>query len=52
MASSLKNKKYSKLKILGSGDLKTKVDISTNYVSKNAKSKIEKIGGKLTLVKN
>ena len=46
------NKKYSKLKILGSGDLKTKVDISTNYVSKNAKSKIEKIGGKLTLVKN
>ena len=46
------NKKYSKLKILGSGELKSKVDISANYFSDQAKKKIEKLGGKLTLVKN
>ena len=46
------NKKYSKLKILGSGELKSKVDISANYFSDQAKKKIEKLGGKFTLVKN
>ena len=46
------NKKYSKLKILGSGELKNKVDISANYFSEQAKIKIEKLGGKLTVVKN
>ena len=46
------NKKYSKLKILGSGELKSKVDISANYFSDQAKKKIEKLGGKLTVVKN
>ena len=46
------NKKYSKLKILGSGELKSKVDISANYFSDQAKKKIEKLGGKLTLIKN
>ena len=46
------NKKYSKLKILGSGELNSKVDISANYFSDQAKKKIEKLGGKLTLVKN
>ena len=46
------NKKYSKLKILGSGELKSKVDISANYFSGQAKKKIEKLGGKLTLIKN
>tara|TARA_Y100000768_G_C23932447_1_gene660835 strand:- start:353 stop:805 length:453 start_codon:yes stop_codon:yes gene_type:complete len=46
------NKKYSKLKILGSGELKSKVDISANYFSEQAKKKIEKLGGKLTVVKN
>mgnify|MGYP001403862040 CR=1 FL=1 len=45
------NKKYFKLKILGSGELKTKVDITADYVSKQAQEKIEKIGGKLNLVK-
>ncbi len=45
------NKKYSKLKILGTGDLKEKVDISAHYFSKQAKEKIEKAGGKLTVVK-
>ena len=46
------NKKYSKLKILGSGELKSKVDISANYFSDQAKKKVEKLGGKLTVVKN
>ena len=46
------SKKYHKLKILGQGEIKTKANISTNYISKQAKDKIEKIGGKLTLVKN
>ena len=45
------NKKYKKLKLLGSGDLKDKFDIEVNSISKSAKEKIEKIGGKVTVVK-
>ena len=46
------SKKYEKLKILGSGDIKNKVNLTVNFISKQAKEKIEKIGGKLTLIKN
>ena len=46
------SKKYDKLKILGNGEIKNKVNLSVNFVSKQAKEKIEKIGGKLTLIKN
>jgi|TARA_B110001452_G_scaffold239180_1_gene220071 large subunit ribosomal protein L15 len=45
------NKRYLKLKILGNGELKDKLNISTNFISKQAKVKIEKIGGKLNIVK-
>ncbi len=45
------SKKYGKLKILGNGEIKNKVNLSVNFVSKHAKEKIEKIGGKLTLIK-
>jgi large subunit ribosomal protein L15 len=45
------NKKYVKLKILGSGDLKTKIEITANFASKQAKAKIEKAGGKINIVK-
>ena len=45
------NKKYLKLKILGTGDLKTKLDITANFASKQAQAKIEKVGGKLNIVK-
>ena len=45
------NKKYSKLKILGSGELKIKTDITANFASKTAKEKIEKAGGKLNILK-
>ena len=46
------DQKYDKLKILGSGDIKNKVNLSVNFISKQAREKIEKIGGKLTLIKN
>ena len=46
------SKKYDKLKILGNGEIKNKVNLSVNFVSKQAKDKIEKIGGKLTLIKS
>ena len=45
------NKKFSKLKILGKGDLKIKVDITANFASKNVQEKVEKAGGKLNILK-
>jgi len=49
--SKLINSKYKKLKLLGSGEIKEKLDLEVNFISKSAKQKIEKIGGKITLVK-
>ena len=49
--SQLVNKKYSKLKLLGSGDIKEKFDIEANFISNSAKEKIEKLGGKVILIK-
>jgi len=49
--SKLIQNKYNKLKILGSGDLKEKLDVEVNFISKSAKDKIEKSGGKVTLIK-
>ena len=45
------NKKYLQLKILGTGELKDKMDITAHYASKQAKEKIEKVGGKLNILK-
>ena len=45
------NKKFIKLKILGSGEIKNNIQISAHYVSKGALSKIEKAGGKISIVK-
>ena len=45
------NKKFSKLKILGKGEIKNKINISANFISKQAKSKIEKAGGTLNILK-
>ena len=45
------NKKFKKLKILGSGDIKKNVEISAHFVSKQALSKIEKAGGKINIIK-
>ena len=49
--SNLINNKYTKIKILGSGDIKEKLDVEVNFISKSAKDKIEKSGGKVTLIK-
>ena len=43
--------KYRKLKLLGSGDIKNKFDVEVNFISKSAKEKVEKTGGKVTLIK-
>ena len=45
------NKKFNKLKILGSGEINSKLDIEVDFISKSAKTKIEKLGGKVTLIK-
>ena len=47
----LVNKKFSKLKILGSGEIKKNIEISANFASKQALSKIEKAGGKISIIK-
>ena len=49
--SKLINAKYRKLKLLGSGNIKEKFDFEVNFISKSAKEKIEKTGGKVTLIK-
>ena len=45
------NKKYSKLKILGTGDIKNTIAITAHFASKQALIKIEKAGGKLNISK-
>ena len=45
------NKKFTKLEILGTGEIKEKLMISANFFSKQAKSKIEKTGGKINILK-
>ena len=47
----LVNKKFLKLKILGSGEIKNNIEISAHYASKQALSKIEKAGGKISIIK-
>ena len=47
----LVNKKFRKLKILGTGEIKNIIEISANFASKQALSKIEKAGGKINLIK-
>ena len=48
----LLNKKYKKLKILGGGEIKNKIQIEVNSISNGAKTKIEKTGGKVSLLSN
>ena len=42
---------FNKIKILGSGDLKDRIEINVDYVSKSAKIKLEKNGSKINLKK-
>jgi len=39
------------VKVLGSGELKTKVNVSVHGISESAKAKIEGLGGTVTIVK-
>ena len=45
------NKNFTRLKILGSGEIKKNIDISAHSASKQALMKIEKAGGKISIVK-
>ena len=45
------NKKFLKLKILGSGEIKKNIEISAHFASKQALTKVEKAGGKINIVK-
>ena len=45
------NKKFLKLKILGTGEIKKGLEISANYASKQALNKVEKVGGKIKIIK-
>ena len=45
------NKNSNKLKILGTGEIKDKVNIEANLASKSAVEKLEKIGGSIQLKK-
>jgi large subunit ribosomal protein L15 len=45
------NNKYLKLKILGSGEIKKNIEITAHFASKQALSKIEKVGGKINIIK-
>ena len=47
----LVNKKFIKLKILGTGEIKNNIEISAHFASKQALTKIEKAGGKISLIK-
>ena len=47
----LVNKKFIKLKILGTGEIKKNIEISAHFASKQALSKIEKAGGKISIIK-
>ena len=45
------NKKFLKLKILGTGDIKKNIEISAHFASKQALMKVEKAGGKISIIK-
>ena len=45
------NKNSQKLKILGTGNIKEKINIEADLISKSAVEKLEKAGGKITIIK-
>ena len=45
------SKSYQKIKILGSGEIKNKIDVNVDFFSKSAQKKLEKIGGSINLKK-
>ena len=47
----LVSKKFEKLKILGSGELKNTINITAHFASKQALEKIKKAGAKISIIK-
>ena len=45
------SKTYNKIKILGTGKIKEKVDLNIDYISKSAVEKLKKVGGTVNLKK-
>ena len=45
------NKKFLKLKILGTGEIKKNIAISAHFASKQSLIKVEKAGGKISIIK-
>tara|TARA_B100001175_G_scaffold303597_1_gene298754 strand:- start:51 stop:509 length:459 start_codon:yes stop_codon:yes gene_type:complete len=43
------NRSSNKIKILGKGDIKSKVNLNVDFISKSAKDKLEKIGATINL---
>ena len=43
--------RYNKVKILGSGEIKNKVNASIDFISSSAKEKLEKLGSKININK-
>ena len=43
-------KKYRKLKVLGNGDIKEKLNIEVNFLSSSAKAKLEKSGSSIKII--
>ena len=45
-------KKFSKFKLLGNGDIKSKINVEVDFISKSAKEKLEKIGSSIRVKNN
>ena len=43
------NKSYKKIKILGAGEIKFKINLTVDFISKSAKEKLEKAGATISL---
>ena len=44
------NKKYKKIKVLGKGEIKEKLNIEVNFLSSSAKTKLEKSGSNIKII--
>ena len=44
------SKTFKKIKILGSGDIKSKINLNVDFVSKAAKEKLEKAGSTISII--
>ena len=48
---SILKSRINKIKVLGTGDIKDKIILEVNAISKSAREKIEKIGGSIKIIK-